>query len=192
MEPALQGERDFLIGDERNLAGPYNGVSNGRSLTFVLQNLRSRVADFNACYAPIQAGLRADPTARFCHDLRSKIEKQGHHGGAQNTLHAWELNTRDLLAAAPPGTTGMFIADHLSRSGWNVEMPDGTERVVYFTIPAPVASTSPLLEGAPDPLSIERPVSASAVGRVQRAHDGHARQSTPAVTRPPLMSVVSV
>jgi hypothetical protein len=52
-------------------------VTAGRSVTFVLQKLRSREASFEAWYAPLQIKMRADPLLQYICGLRNSIEKEG-------------------------------------------------------------------------------------------------------------------
>lgn len=50
LENALHGEADYNAAAERRVSGLYNAVTSGRSVTFVIQNLRSCVDDFDEWY----------------------------------------------------------------------------------------------------------------------------------------------
>lgn len=149
LENALQGEADFREGGERRISGLYNAVSSGRSVTFVLQNLRSGTDGFDAWYAPVQEQLKADSVSKYFVDLRNRIEKEGDHGASSSIVTLRHLDQDDLMRNAPPDAVSAFIGDELGRSGWIVRLPDGTETTFYFTLPADVAEITLSLTDAP-------------------------------------------
>lgn len=155
LENALQGEADYRAGAERRLSGLYNAVTSGRSVTFVLQNLSSSVPEFEDWYAPRRDRMRADPVARHFLDLRNRIEKRGTHGSASSSVNVPSLDPSELMRNAPSDAKGFFLGDRLGRSGWVVELPDGSESRIYFQPPASFASTTFVLEGAPNGRTVD-------------------------------------
>lgn len=149
LENALQGQADFLAAGDRRLSGMYNAVTSGRSVTWVLQNLRTPVEDFDDWYSPIQKRLEEDRVARYFHELRTRMEKRGDHGRTAATIHVRHLDSSQLWRNAPPNTRSVFIGDNLGRSGWNVLLPDGSSTVIYFELPTEVGTVALNLEGAP-------------------------------------------
>ncbi|MFC7942720.1 hypothetical protein ACFUPZ_05605 [Microbacterium oxydans] len=149
LENALQGEADYLASADRRTSGLYNAVSSGRSVTFVLQNLRSVVKNFDAWYAPVQDNLRADPVAKYFVELRNRIEKEGDPGQARTSVRIRRLSADELRSNTPPGAINTFLGDEMGRSGWDVKLPDGSITKVFFTLPAHIGSVALSLEGAP-------------------------------------------
>src|SRR4051812_8289517 len=59
MTMARSGQADYLEGRDRSVLGLYQSVTSGRSVTFVLQNLRGKVEGFDEWYDRMQALLKA-------------------------------------------------------------------------------------------------------------------------------------
>lgn len=146
LETARQG-LDDLLGDDptRRMLGIRNVAVFGRSVTFVLQNLRSVDADaFNRWYAPKQEAMRADPLLKYFVSLRNEILKEG-GPTATSSLYIEHMNTSDLaplMAHPPPGAKGFFVGDVLGGSGWEVELPDGSLEKYYVQLPGAVKMQS--------------------------------------------------
>lgn len=175
---AEQGADDFRAAGSRRLSGLYNGVTSGRSVTFVLQKLRGPLGEeFDAWYTPIVEELKSDPVAKWFVELRNKIEKEGSHGNAASNLYIGSFNTSEVTP--PPGATAMFLGDHLGRSGWEIGLPDGTITQVFFNIPN--SQLAMFIEGAPggEPveLLLERWL-ASLRDIVRRAHEAFGDRAT--------------
>ena len=73
-----QGLRDMRETEEdRILLGFLGVVVFGRSMTLVMQNLRSHDREgFNKWYAPWQAEMKADPLMRYFYELRTTVIHQ--------------------------------------------------------------------------------------------------------------------
>ena len=73
-----QGLRDMREPDEdRILLGFLGVVVFGRSVTLVMQNLRTHGRDeFNTWYSPWQQEMQRDPLLRYFNDLRTKVIHQ--------------------------------------------------------------------------------------------------------------------
>jgi hypothetical protein len=117
------------------LAGLRNVVVFGRSVTNVLQNLRSLKQDFDDWYQPYVKEMEADELMRFFYKLRSEILKQG----AVDVHSSVRLNG-DLMAVfrhykAPPRAKGFFIGDPIGGSGWEVEVGEGETEKYYVQLP---------------------------------------------------------
>jgi hypothetical protein len=76
---AEAGWRDLCTETDahRNMRGLKETINQGRSVTFVLQKLRSREPGFEIWYASIQMAMRSDPLMRYFHTLRTEIQKEG-------------------------------------------------------------------------------------------------------------------
>jgi hypothetical protein len=152
LELAQLGRDDYLAGGHRRYPGLTTAVTSGRSVTFVLQNLRGHAEGFDEWYEPERQKLADDPVGRFFVQVRNKIEKQGTAGQLSNTLTLnGTLATAEILKSPPSGAIGRFIGDQLGRSGWTIRLADGTETQVFTATPAAeVIAQRLLLEGAPD------------------------------------------
>ena len=73
-----QGLRDMREADQdRILLGFLGVVVFGRSVTLVMQNLRTHGRDeFNTWYSPWQEEMQRDPLLRYFNDLRTKVIHQ--------------------------------------------------------------------------------------------------------------------
>jgi hypothetical protein len=132
-----------MIGDDvlRRIPGMHNFLTFSRSVTFVLQNLRSIVDGFDDWYSPYATEMEATPAARRFKQLRNELEKQGTTRGVGNSLHINHLNTDDLqplLQHPPPGAKGFFIGDQNGGNGWEIEVGGQTEHY-YVELPPHVA-----------------------------------------------------
>lgn len=108
----------------------------GRSVTFVLQNLRSRVFGFDEWYVPIQEKMKGDELLNTFKNARNDLEKQGKINSA-TSISIDFLDGRmmaELMKNPPKNAKSFFIGDTFGGSGWFVEMPDGTEEKLYVEI----------------------------------------------------------
>jgi hypothetical protein len=80
----------------------------GRSVTFVLQNLRSISRDeFEAWYAPWVAEMQPDPLLRYFNELRTKFLKEGAPDGSGSTFIV--LGSVGTLEVGPMNVTDFHI-----------------------------------------------------------------------------------
>jgi hypothetical protein len=130
-----------LLGDDPNMrpVGIYNVAVFGRSVTLVLQNLRTiDRKKFDEWYAPYLKVLSSDPLFyRYFNDLRNEILKEGPPdlGYKMYVPHLDGAIMSQLMANPPPGAKGFFLGDRLGGSGWAIELPDGTEEHYYVKLP---------------------------------------------------------
>lgn len=149
---ARMGQRDYTEGGERRLIGLQTAITYGRSVTLVVQTLKNSVDGFDAWYAPIRQSLADDPVAKWFVDRRNSILKEGTVGETTNATHIEILDDHgisELMEKAPPGTTQLFIGDALGRSGWTVQLPDGTTEQVYFSLPSKIGWSEMNIKDAP-------------------------------------------
>jgi hypothetical protein len=129
---------DDLIGQnkKRSFTGLRNLIVFGRSVTWVLQNLRSVIGeDFDHWYLPEQEKLKNDPIMRYFVKARNELEKQGKLNVVTRAkLH---FSTEDIrkLGPPPPRAKAFFIGDQFGGSGWEVELPDGSKEKYYVELP---------------------------------------------------------
>ena len=71
-----QAEENYFDPEAFRLAAQ-NAIQTLRSVTFILQNHKRIIPDFDAWYEPWQERMRADPLMRWMVEARNKIEKQG-------------------------------------------------------------------------------------------------------------------
>lgn len=131
LQAAAMGLEDFTSGKpERKIVGLKNLVTFGRSVTFVLQNLRATKPDFEEWYKPYKEEMESDPLFQYFKEMRNEIEKEGKIRNIRMEFHGFAL-TPEILAKIPkpPNATTFFIGDNTGGAGWYVQMPDGrTER----------------------------------------------------------------
>ena len=128
----------------RRMTGLRNFIVFGRSLTFVLQNLRSVVpVQFEPWYAAETESMKNDPVMRYFVEARNELEKQGKL--SINTLTSLNSFTVDSdmrqFGPQPEGAVSFFIGDQLGGAGWQVIQPDGTFEKYYVQLPQGVTVT---------------------------------------------------
>jgi hypothetical protein len=137
----------------RRAAGMHNAVVFGRSVSNVLQNIRTIArTGFDAWYAPRQQAMRDDQLLRYFYKLRSEIEKEVPPVPAPAGLFIKHLGPSDMAELqrnAPLGTRAIFMGDQQGRSGYEVVLSDGTVEKVYFQIPERVGHVIFELPGRP-------------------------------------------
>jgi hypothetical protein len=120
--------------------GLRNLITFGRSVTFVLQNLRGvNNVDFDSWYEPHQAAMKADPLMRYFVDARNELEKQGKLS-VQRVTHIKSFSNSDIqkFGRPPFGARNLFIGDDQGGAGWEVELADGTTQKYYVELPASI------------------------------------------------------
>ncbi|HJV54311.1 MAG TPA: hypothetical protein VJ652_22800 [Noviherbaspirillum sp.] len=138
LETAKHGLDDLLAGERhRRLTGLRNLIVFGRSVTFVLQNLRSVVgeSEFNSWYEPHQQAMKADPVMRYFVDARNELEKQGKLSVTLRANLSFSSDDIRKLGRPPVGAKNFFIGDQLGGSGWEIELFDGTIEKYYVELP---------------------------------------------------------
>jgi hypothetical protein len=115
----------------------HNVVVMGRAVTNVLQNLRSKVQDFDVWYQPWQEEMAQDPLLRYLYKLRSEILKKGQEGATSIlTIQSASMGEiLSMLGQAPPNAISSFVGDYNGGSGWVVQLEDGSTETVYATLP---------------------------------------------------------
>ena len=102
---------------QRSLA---NIITFGRSVTLVVQNLRSVVIDFDKWYQSFQDEMRDDELLNIFKEARNNLEKQGKLD-TQTIVELRNFNTSMLnmyMTNKPENAKGFFIEDKLGGSGW--------------------------------------------------------------------------
>ena len=145
LQTARHGLEDLLdSGRTRRMTGLRNLIVFGRSVTFVLQNLRSLLpTEFDQWYEPRQHALKADPLMRYFVDARNELEKQGRLNVTMNA-HIKFFSAGDIRKFGPPpaGAGAFFIGDQLGGTGWEVKLPDGTVEKYYVDLPPEVGTVT--------------------------------------------------
>ena len=140
----------------------------GRSITNILQNLRSKVNNFDDWYQDKENEMRNDPLLRFFYQLRTETLKRGVDkiGGVQvkpQPNSSIQINqkgftvttvlengeVRKILHPKPDNTVGTFMGDQNGGSGFVVKMPDGREKKHYVFIPPDAADISVFFKDPP-------------------------------------------
>ncbi len=147
LETARLGLDDFLRGDTeaRRTAGLRNVIVWGRSVTNVLQNLRTVIGRqaFDSWYQPKQIEMDAEPTFKYIYELRSQVLKEGTHGRTTGGVDIRSMNMRDIAKAPnPPSAGSYFMGDALGGSGWFIRRPNGTPEKYYAALPVTVDGTT--------------------------------------------------
>lgn len=142
LQTAEHGYEDFVGGhsSSRRTAGLWNVVNWGRSVSIVLQHVRTFDRDrFNEWYAPKEAEMRANTDFQYLKELRNQVNKEGSAGSTTGSMYIESASLAELMPQGPPppGATDTFVGDNLGGSGWTIRRPDGTEDKVYAALPLP-------------------------------------------------------
>jgi hypothetical protein len=171
---AQRGLSDLVGADpEQRPMGIYNVAVFGRSVTLVLQNLRTLDRQgFNAWYAPFEAEMAKDPLLAFFKKLRNEILKEGPPtvGTSMYIEHLDGRNMARLTANPPPGARGFFIGDQLGGSGWEVEMPDGSLAKYYVKLPSDIRIQMSLHLPDPPAEHVGKPVPDTSIETLSRLY----------------------
>jgi len=151
---AKHGYEDLVSVDRtRRFTGLRNLIVFGRSVTFVLQNLRSTVGKkrFDDWYEPQQELMKSDLVLKYFVKLRNDLEKQGKLP-VSTSAHLKHFST-DILDKyqKPPGTVGFFIGDQLGGSGFEIELLDGSKEKYYVELPSDAVSVTQHFHEIPVP-----------------------------------------
>ena len=152
---ARMGQEDFAQGGTRRLLGLHTAVTQGRSVTFILQGLRGRADGADDWYTGVQQRLKDDPICRWFVEVRNRIEKQGTAGQHFSAVTIHHLSGTQLRAMQPPGTISTFFGDRLGRSGHVVRLADGSETTIYFELPSHMGEATVYLADAPENRPVE-------------------------------------
>ncbi|MHB1249526.1 MAG: hypothetical protein ACYCZL_09055 [Polaromonas sp.] len=154
MLTARQGYADLTGLDKaRRYTGLRNLIVFGRSVTFVLQNLRSVVDQnkFDSWYELKQNELKVDTVMRYFVTLRNDLEKQGRLPVSTSAqIHYFSSDMINNFPK-PRGAKSFFVGDQLGGSGWEVELADGSTEKFYVEIPASVAEVTQHFHELPVP-----------------------------------------
>lgn len=142
LKTARYGFDDLTSGNrQRRFSGIRNLVVFGRSVTFVLQNLKTPAGEvsFNEWYEPIQDMMKADVLMKYFVTLRNEILKEGKL--PVSTSASINIKPGDMakLGTPPPGARSFFIGDQAGGSGWEIELADGSKEKYYVEIPESMA-----------------------------------------------------
>jgi hypothetical protein len=108
-----------------------NFIINGRSVTFVLQNLKSNEKDFEEWYKKYQDEMSSDPLLSYFNTCRVNII----HKGSFRTGKIFHINNLCIPQDIPKikgnpqnaKSYSFFPCDELGRSGWVIELNDGAK-----------------------------------------------------------------
>ncbi len=154
LQTARFGYDDLISGNrQRRFSAIRNLVVFGRSVTFVIQNLKTPVGEekFNNWYSPLQEEMKSDVLMKYFVTLRNEILKQGKL--PISTSVTANILTGDIakFGTPPPGAKGFFIGDQTGGSGWEIELPDGTTEKYYVEIPQSIAKVQQHFSELPVP-----------------------------------------
>jgi len=141
-QTARFGYEDLTSGNRsRRFSGLRNLIVFGRSVTFVLQNLKTPVGEenFSTWYTPLQEEMKSDVLMKYFVTLRNEILKQGKLPVSMSMTVNFSSNDISKLGTPPPGAKGFFMGDQTGGSGWVIELADGTEEHYYVNIPESMA-----------------------------------------------------
>ncbi len=139
-------------------AGLRNVLVFGRSVTFVIQNLRSIVGEqrFNSWYEPIQAALRADPLMKYFVEARNNLEKQGRLDVAvSGVIKNFSSSDLPKLEQPPFQATSFFMGDSNGGSGWEMDIGGGETIKYYITIPQSIGRFEQVFHSLPENIPSE-------------------------------------
>lgn len=132
-----------------------NFITHGRTVTFIVQNLKSVVPNFDDWYTKYQDEMRSDPLMSYFKNARNEIEKEGIIR-ASSGIHVKSMRFPEDLAKfqTPPEeyksyVKGFFMCDQLGGSGWEIILPDGTEMKHYIELPEDSFTTNIALKDLP-------------------------------------------
>jgi hypothetical protein len=137
--------------------GLRNLIVFGRSVTFVLQNLRGiQSIDFDRWYSPHQASMKADSLMRYFVDARNELEKQGKLSVVTNTYIKY-LSHEEMQKLGPPpaGARNFFIGDEVGGCGWEFELADGRTAKYYVDLPTSIGEVKQEFTNFPIPDTAE-------------------------------------
>lgn len=139
LETARMGLENYRREDgRRRLGGIRNLVVFARSVTKVLQRLRSIDDSFDNWYAPYRREMSDDPLMSFFYELRNKVLKKGRLDTSVVT-HVEKMNPSIIQSDFPPPPSAKRLILGDAQDGgsnyWLVEREDGTEKKFYIDPP---------------------------------------------------------
>ncbi|PYY70726.1 hypothetical protein CRX42_09885 [Pseudomonas jessenii] len=154
LDTAYFGLKTLKSGDPaEKSAGLRNVLVFGRSVTFVIQNLRTIVGEskFNSWYEPHQNQMRADPLMRYFVEARNNLEKQGRLDVAvSGTVHSFSGGDLAKIEKPPFDATSFFMGDQNGGSGWEMDLGGGETIKYYVSIPKTVGEFRQVFHSLPD------------------------------------------
>lgn len=125
----------------RKFAGLRNLIVFGRSVTLVMQKLRSKVENFDEWYAPIQERMSSDTTMRYFVEARNAILKEGTLRTTPHVTASFKSEDIERFGPRPAGAIGIFIGDEYGGSGWTIEIAEGKTEKFYVEIPSDICKS---------------------------------------------------
>ncbi|WLG31936.1 hypothetical protein PSH85_16365 [Pseudomonas simiae] len=154
LDTAYFGLKVLRAGDpsERS-AGLRNVLVFGRSVTFVIQNLKSIVGEarFDGWYSPLQDQMRTDPLMRYFVEARNNLEKQGRLDVAVSaSINSFSGSDFAKLEKPPFESTSFFMGDQNGGSGWELDLGGGESIKYYISIPKSIGEVRQVFHGLPE------------------------------------------
>lgn len=149
LETALFGYQDLKNYARTNPARSFSGLKHvfiyGRSVTFVLQNLRQPLGRerFDTWYQPRQEAMKSDPMMKYFVEVRNAIEKEGEIPPITLKMKAFPDGILNQVGPPPIGAQGFILGDPafeepFRRSGWLVNLPNGEKSLCAIDLPSEV------------------------------------------------------
>ncbi len=157
LKTAEYGLQDLTGGDEeRKLPGLRNLVVFGRAVTNVLQRLRNKAPDFEQWYMRYEKEMESDPLMKYFYNLRSEILKEGKLKTSWHTrfkkldlqIDSKRIQVNSKRFRSPPNAKNFFI-DGVGRSGWEVQLPDGSIQKYYVELPSSAVAINLNFQNSP-------------------------------------------
>lgn len=128
---------------QRRLPGLRNVIVFGRSVTWVLQNLKGKQDGFEGWYSEKQNSMRSDPIFSYFTDARNNLEKQGRLS-ISTSSYISSFSGSDISKFGPPpaGAKAFFIGDQVGGTGWEVELPSGETIKFYVELPGEIGEVT--------------------------------------------------
>lgn len=154
LDTAFFGLRALKKSDPENKsAGLRNVLVFGRSVTFVIQNLRSIVGDgkFDLWYEPKREQMRADPLMKYFVEARNNLEKQGRLDvTTRGMIREFNGQSMAQLERPPFAASSFFMGDETGCSGWEMDLGGGEKIKYYISIPQSVGEFQQVFHGLPE------------------------------------------
>ncbi|PBP62879.1 hypothetical protein CCL21_28490 [Pseudomonas syringae] len=138
---------------EQKSAGLRNVLVFGRSVTFVIQNLKTIVGEqkFTAWYSPHQERMKADPLMKYFVEARNNLEKRGQLDvNREINVKSFNSNILSDLEKPPFDSTGFFVGDETGGSGWLLDIGDGEPIKYYVQIPSSLVEARQVFHSMPE------------------------------------------
>jgi len=132
---------------KKRKGGIYNVATWGRSVTNVLQNLRSTEILFDEWYKPYQEEMKNDSLLRFFYKLRSEVLKEGNvklsRSAKVNSFNLpVDFQRIERPHIEPPlELCGFIIGDEIGGNCWEIKLPDGSIQKYYIALPSDIGES---------------------------------------------------